>query len=98
MEFFRGVVGNLVTAAIVSRLEWFNPKWMIGRLLKWNLRATLWWLACDLHTIKLQASSNRFPEMQKAASHHANAVNMGRFELSLDERNSRKLFSRRMGS
>ncbi len=66
-----------LTAAFVAWL--FGRRWFMKELskIKWQQSGNVWWLACDLHSVKLLADMDRRPKMLSAidqAIHHAGSI------------------------
>ena len=82
-----GLLSNFVAAGVIALLAWFKPQWTrrILRKINWRLSGDLYWLACDLHSIKLQAGLGRISEMRSAIEHalgHAKNLGMKRDVIS----------------
>jgi hypothetical protein len=78
-SFVLGIVGNLIASAIEVGFRWLWRSGQIERIaeIRWKLSADVWWLACDLHTIKLQPMlhhPDRVPDAISQALKHAQAI------------------------
>lgn len=83
-----GLLSNVVAAALIAVAIWAFPRLFraVLRKVNWKLSGDLWWLACDLHSIKLQAGLGRIPEMQRAmkkALEHARKLGMKETVLTM---------------
>jgi hypothetical protein len=79
-DFLVNVLAGLFLIGLSAFVAWVKPKWAraILRKINWRLSGDLWWLACDLHSIKLQAALGRIPEMKSAIEHaRGHAENLG---------------------
>jgi hypothetical protein len=68
-----------VTAGLIVWL--FGRQWFVKQLseVKWQQSGDAWWLACDLHSIKLLADMNNIPKMRTAIGKslgHAKSMGM----------------------
>jgi len=78
-NFIVGIIGNLVASLIVVGVNWLlkhgNPKQISA--LQWKLSGDVWWLACDLHTVKMQPMLNnpqKVPTAITQAEKHAQRI------------------------
>ena len=81
MELFTGVLGNLISAVIVAGFLWMKRHWIARELEKinWERSGNMWWLACDLHSIKLLADLESLEKMRVAMDNafgHAKKLHM----------------------
>jgi hypothetical protein len=77
------VLANLATLSLV----WAKRHWIVNELqtINWKRSGDAWWLACDLHSIKLQANRYDLAKMRDAIekSHgHANKLRIDGYVLS----------------
>jgi hypothetical protein len=80
-ETLIGAAGNFVFLVATLSFAYLKRQWIGKQLsrLRWGLAADVWWLACDLHSIKLQADLERPLKVRDAickASGHAQAIGM----------------------
>ncbi|SRR6266849_3390662 len=71
------ITGADLTAVFVAWL--CGRRWFVKELskIKWQQSGNVWWLACDLHSVKLLADMNRRPKMLHAidqAIFHAGSI------------------------
>ena len=83
--FLIGLASNLVTAVLL----WLNRRRIVKGLQEtWKAPGDVWWLACDLHSIKLQTDLGRVAEMKAAmrkALEHAQKLRIkGNVRASLE--------------
>ena len=86
-NFILGIVGNLIASAIEVGFRWLWRHGQSGRIaeIRWKLSGDVWWLACDLHTIKLQPMLHHPDRVQGAISQalkHAQAIGANQDSLS----------------
>jgi len=87
LDYFIGTLSSLTAAALVSAFLWAKRRWILNALanINWKLSGDMWWLACDLHSIKLQAELDRVAKMKDAmdkAKGHAEQMRMNDQVLS----------------
>jgi hypothetical protein len=87
LEFIVGTLSSITAAAIVAAFLWTKRHWIARELEKinWKRSGNVWWLACDLHSIKLLASLNSLEKMRIAMDNvfgHAQALHMDEHVLS----------------
>jgi hypothetical protein len=87
LELIIGTLGSLIAAVIVSAFAWTQRHWIARELEKinWKRSGDMWWLACDLHSIKLLADMEHLEKMRVAmdkAYGHAQTLNMDDHVLS----------------
>jgi len=80
--FLVGVISSFTASALWALLLWVNRNRIANALaqrIDWKRSGDAWWLACDLHTIKLQAKDGRVAKMRDAmnkALGHAERMSM----------------------
>ena len=86
-NFIAGIIGNLIASAIELGFRWLwkhgSTKQLFG--LQWKLSGDVWWLACDLHTVKMQPMLNnpqKVPVAISQAMSHAQAIGADQEELT----------------
>jgi|SRR5882724_1861935 len=80
-DYAIGTLSSLTSAVLVSAFLWAKRHWIFNALasINWKLSGDMWWLACDLHSIKLQAELGRVAKMKDAidkAKGHAEQMHM----------------------
>jgi len=78
-NFIVGVIGNLVASLIVAGANWLLKHGSTKQIsdLQWKLSGDVWWLACDLHTVKMQPMLNnphKVPTAITQAEKHAQRI------------------------
>ena len=81
LNYVIGTLSSLTAAALVAGFLWAKRHWIVNALAKinWKLSGDMWWLCCDLHSIKLQAEGDRITKMHdaiKKAQDHAERMRM----------------------
>ena len=87
LEFVVGTLSSTLAAIIVAFVLWMKRHWIARELEKinWKRSGNMWWLACDLHSIKLLADLDSLEKMRVAMDKsfdHAKALHMDKHALS----------------
>ena len=81
-------VTDVASGSTVAFFVWlFGHRWFSKELskIKWQQSGNVWWLACDLHSIKAFANLSKPEKMLHAvdqAIHHARSIGMDDFLIS----------------
>jgi hypothetical protein len=61
LDFGVNVAANIAYDIALLALAYSKRHWILRQISKinWNLSGNVWWFACDLHSIKLQADLDR---------------------------------------
>ena len=81
LNYVIGTLSSLTAAALVAAFLWAKRRRIVNELAKinWKLSGDMWWLCCDLHSIKLLAERERIVKMHdaiKKALDHAERMRM----------------------
>jgi len=87
LELVIGTLGSLIAAAMFSTFLWMKRHWIARELetINWERSGNMWWLACDLHSIKELAELDSLEKMRAAMDNafaHAKALHMDKHVLS----------------
>src|SRR5438034_10299213 len=73
------IAANVICGGSVIIFGYVKRRWIVEQIskIKWNLSGDVWWFACDLHSIKLQADLGRIAQVRDAicqALGHAHTI------------------------
>src|SRR5258708_15768037 len=83
-----GIVSSFIASALWALLVWLNRNGLANWLAKntnWKRSGDAWWLACELHSIKLHAGADHISRISNDISQalrHAEAMGMNDEVLS----------------
>jgi hypothetical protein len=87
--FLTDTASTGIGTALAALLIWLATRdWFRGELakIKWQQSGNVWWLACDLHSIKGHADLDSGPQRMlkdiDQALHHASSIAMDHFVIS----------------